>query len=64
MLCSGTDGSLQFTAQVDPTGTGKSFQAITVTTNGPNSPPSVEKVPSEQSVFTVLYSFVLIRSFL
>ncbi|CAE6494583.1 unnamed protein product [Rhizoctonia solani] len=35
------DGSLQFTASVDPTGTGKSFKAATITTNGPAAPPKV-----------------------
>ncbi|KAG8717330.1 hypothetical protein FRC11_003775 [Ceratobasidium sp. 423] len=35
------DGSLEFTASVDPTGTGKSFKAATITTNGPAAPPKV-----------------------
>lgn len=33
---SGTDGSLQFKAQVDPTGTGQHFVTMDITTNGPN----------------------------
>ncbi|KAF8750416.1 hypothetical protein RHS01_09436 [Rhizoctonia solani] len=35
------DGSMQFTASVDATGTGKSFKAATITKNGPNAPPKV-----------------------
>lgn len=35
----GRDGSMQFTARVDPTGTGKSFVAATITQNGPLAPP-------------------------
>ncbi|CAE6463530.1 unnamed protein product [Rhizoctonia solani] len=35
------DGSMQFTASVDTTGTGKSFKAATITKNGPNAPPKV-----------------------
>ncbi|CCO36344.1 hypothetical protein BN14_10478 [Rhizoctonia solani AG-1 IB] len=35
------DGSMQFTAQVDTTGTGKSFKAATITKNGPDAPPKV-----------------------
>ncbi|KAG8741061.1 hypothetical protein FRC10_003401 [Ceratobasidium sp. 414] len=35
------DGSMQFTAQVDATGAGKSFQAATITKNGPLAPPKV-----------------------
>jgi len=41
----GTDGSLQFKAQVDPTGTGQHFVTMDITTNGPNSPPGSESVP-------------------
>lgn len=33
---SGTDGSLLFKAQVDPTGTGEHFVPMDITTNGPN----------------------------
>ena len=33
-ICSGVDGSRQVTAKVDATGTGNSFVAATVTTNG------------------------------
>ncbi|CAE6421349.1 unnamed protein product [Rhizoctonia solani] len=35
------DGSMLFTAEVDPTGTGKSFKAATITKNGPDAPPKV-----------------------
>ncbi|CAE6517038.1 unnamed protein product [Rhizoctonia solani] len=35
------DGSMQFTASFDPTGTGKSFKSATITQNGPNAPPKV-----------------------
>ena len=35
------DGSMQFTAQVDATGTGKSFKAATITKNGPLAPKKV-----------------------
>jgi len=48
----GTDGSRFVTAQIDPTGTGKNFQAATVTTNGEKNPtdittqPLVVKVPA------------------
>jgi len=35
----GTDGGRQVTLQVDPTGTGKSFQAVTIATNGVANPP-------------------------
>jgi len=35
------DGSMQFTASVDATGTGKSFKAAQITKNGPNAPPKV-----------------------
>ncbi|KAG8708276.1 hypothetical protein FRC09_001338 [Ceratobasidium sp. 395] len=35
------DGSLQFTAQVDSTGTGKGLKAATITKNGPGAPPKV-----------------------
>jgi len=38
----GTDGSLEFKGQVDPTGTGKHFVPMTITTNGNNSPPGAE----------------------
>jgi len=41
----GTDGSLLFKAQVDPTGTGKHFVPMDIITNGPNSPPKAESVP-------------------
>jgi len=41
----GTDGSLLFKAQVDPTGTGEHFVPMDITTNGPNSPPRAESVP-------------------
>jgi len=41
----GTDGSLQFKAQVDPTGTGEHFVPMDITTNGPNSPPGAESLP-------------------
>lgn len=37
----GTDGSRQVTALVDPSGTGKSFTAATVTTNGDKAPTDV-----------------------
>jgi len=36
----GQDGSTQVTAQVDPTGTGKSFTSATVTQNGQLAPPA------------------------
>ncbi|KAJ1302346.1 hypothetical protein OPQ81_001161 [Rhizoctonia solani] len=35
------DGSMQFTASVDASGSGKSFKAATITKNGPNAPPKV-----------------------
>ncbi|CAE6411700.1 unnamed protein product [Rhizoctonia solani] len=35
------DGSMQFTASFDSTGTGKSFKAAKITQNGPNAPPKV-----------------------
>ncbi|KAG8795288.1 hypothetical protein FRC12_016302 [Ceratobasidium sp. 428] len=35
------DGSMQFTASMDPTGTGKNFKAITITKNGPAAPKNV-----------------------
>ncbi|KAG8680704.1 hypothetical protein FRC08_016098 [Ceratobasidium sp. 394] len=35
------DGSMQFTATFDATGTGKNFKAATITKNGPNAPPKV-----------------------
>lgn len=35
-ICSGVDGSLKFTAQVDPTGTGTKFVAMNITNNGNN----------------------------
>ncbi|KAG9115474.1 hypothetical protein FRC07_007533 [Ceratobasidium sp. 392] len=35
------DGSMLFSAQVDPTGTGKSFKAVTITKNGPAAPAEV-----------------------
>jgi len=38
----GVDGSLKFTAQVDPTGTGTKFVAMNITTNGDNSPQGAE----------------------
>ncbi|KAF8903935.1 hypothetical protein CPB84DRAFT_1773746 [Gymnopilus junonius] len=41
----GTDGSRQFTAKVDATGTGKSFVAATITTNGDGNPTSVGSQP-------------------
>jgi hypothetical protein len=41
----GLDGSRFVTAQVDPTGTGKSFQAATVTTNGVKEPADVTSQP-------------------
>jgi len=41
----GTDGSRFVTAQIDPTGTGKSFQAATVTTNGDKAPTDVGSQP-------------------
>jgi len=41
----GTDGSLLFKAQVDPTGTGEHFVTMDITTNGPNSPPGAESLP-------------------
>jgi len=41
----GTDGSLLFKAQIDPTGTGEHFVPVNITTNGPNSPPGAESLP-------------------
>jgi len=41
----GTDGSREFTAKVDPTGTGKSFVAMTITTNGLEDPTTVGSQP-------------------
>lgn len=38
----GEEGSLQFTAKVDSTGTGKGLQAATVTQNGPRTPPRAD----------------------
>ncbi|KAH7332850.1 hypothetical protein B0J17DRAFT_536599, partial [Rhizoctonia solani] len=35
------DGSMQFTASFDTTGTGKSFKAAAISQNGPNAPPKV-----------------------
>ncbi|KAG8787498.1 hypothetical protein FRC12_015501 [Ceratobasidium sp. 428] len=35
------DGSMLFTAEVDPSGTGKSFKAATITKNGPAAPKTV-----------------------
>lgn len=43
----GRDGSLQFTAKVDPTGTGENsaFVDMDITTNGNNAPPKAETLP-------------------
>lgn len=41
----GTDGSLDFKAALSTTGAANSFKALTVTTNGPNSPPAAQQVP-------------------
>jgi len=43
----GHDGSLKFTAKVDPTGTGEDskFVDMDITTNGNDSPPKAETVP-------------------
>jgi len=43
----GHDGSLKFTAKVDPTGTGvaSEFVNMDITTNGDDSPPKAETVP-------------------
>lgn len=43
----GTDGSRFVTAQIDPTGTGKNFQAATVTTNGDKAPTDTGSQPRE-----------------
>jgi len=67
----GTDGSRQVTAQIDPTGTGKSFQAATVTTNGDKSPtdvgsqPLVVQVPAglQATSGTMLVSFTTAGGF-
>ncbi|KAJ7629731.1 hypothetical protein DFH06DRAFT_1056911, partial [Mycena polygramma] len=46
----GADGSTSVAVQIDPTGTGKSFVAGTVTTNGNPAPKAVE---SDKVVFTL-----------
>lgn len=41
----GVDGSLKFSAKVDPTGTGTKFVAMNITTNGDNSPKGAGSQP-------------------
>jgi len=41
----GVDGSLKFSAKVDPTGTGTKFVAMNITTNGDNSPTGAKSEP-------------------
>lgn len=67
----GVDGSRQVTAQIDPTGTGNSFQAATVTTNGDKAPtdvgsqPLVVQVPAglQSTSGTMLVSFTTAGGF-